>query len=115
MIILPKTFPSFGVLMMMLRALFNMKVEKPPMDKSGSLYTVCAVLSYCGGKVEMYTCALTVEAEIFGLFTVGSHCLRQMKVVCLNVVVNSSQSTSLKLIMTQVLTLKFCLTSTDWV
>lgn len=35
-----------------------MKVEKPPMDKSGNLYTVCAVLSYCGlqsRNVHLYT------------------------------------------------------------
>lgn len=56
---------------------------------------------YCCGRVELITFTLTVEAEMFGLITVGSHPLKQMKVVYINVEVIQSQNTGLKLVMTQ--------------
>ena len=92
------------------------------MDESGSWFMCCTLKRrrhYCGSGVQRNTFTLTVEAEMFGLITGSSRPLRQMKVVCVNVEFIQSQSTSLKLVMTQALekitlTYCFCPTSTVW-
>lgn len=75
-------------------------------DESGDWFMCCALRCHhhrCWGRVELITFNLTVKSEMFGSFMVSSRPLWQMTVVCVNVGVIQSESTSLKLVMMQVL------------